>query len=244
MDDLTAGQNLPSTDDALPTKAPSSLAVLARHQITLQKALKTYVWPQTGQSLAELHLSCISILETNSPCSLQAAAHCMREILEKLQELINKTYNAPEEPPSLGSLVQQVQRKWQSLLQNMNWQDRAWKEKVIDGAMAGFLSEFNTFSAKVEATRPSRRNQKANLFKHFSASPRRVPDNVLNLIIKQWDEYEDYFTAMSHNRKPLDEGKFRDHLDHCERFILDVIEPRTFEELDEIDALIKEGESQ
>ncbi len=241
MSELIEGQNLPSAE--ITTNPPASMPLVLRgHQRALHNALKKFVWPKTGQSLADLYSSCLTVLETKETCKLQMTAHCMREILEKLQFLINSTYSATL-PRALKGVVNELQQKWQNLLRKPAWQDRVWKSKTVDGALNCFLDEFQAFSNNVDAEWPSRRKLKANLMKHFSASPRKTPEAVIDSFVRTWDTYDDYFKAMSHNQLPLDEGNLRDHLDHCERFILGIIEPPTFEELDEIDALIKKGEA-
>jgi hypothetical protein len=53
----------------------------------------------------------------------------------------------------------------------------------------------------------------------------------------------DFFQAISHHLKTTDETEFRQWLDALERFLLDRLCPRTFSDIDVIDTIIREGES-
>jgi hypothetical protein len=54
-------------------------------------------------------------------------------------------------------------------------------------------------------------------------------------------EFSGYFSLVLHGNHQPTEDKFRSRLQALEGFLLDVLRPRTFAELGEIDNLIAEG---
>ena len=61
--------------------------------------------------------------------------------------------------------------------------------------------------------------------------------------MEKWERIRDFFVAVCHHNKQAEEGEFGQYLDELERFLLDRVRPRTFDDFSAIDRLIEEGES-
>jgi hypothetical protein len=75
----------------------------------------------------------------------------------------------------------------------------------------------------------------------LDVSGRRLPEPIEQLVVTQWDKTRDYFINVCHYRVEAKEPEFLSYLDVLETFLLDRLRPRTFADLDTLDAIIEEG---
>ena len=69
-----------------------------------------------------------------------------------------------------------------------------------------------------------------------------LPEPLVEISATAWQKKRRYFTAVCHHGKVTDLAEFGSWQRALERFLLDRLVPRTFEDFDALDALIKSAE--
>ena len=69
-----------------------------------------------------------------------------------------------------------------------------------------------------------------------------LPQPLEELRVDEWDEIRRYFIVVAHHNLQTNPENFKSRLAALEKFLLDRFCPRTFEDHDLIDSIIKEGE--
>ena len=92
-----------------------------------------------------------------------------------------------------------------------------------------------------ESHYPRRRDEWHSALVRLDGSGRALPNRLASLNVDAWKNKRDYFQSVAHHGRDANEQELREWLDALERFLLDRLEPRTFDDLAEIDALLEEG---
>jgi hypothetical protein len=211
--------------------------VLEPIQIQLHAALKA-----KSVDLARMYVSALHVLsQTNNEDCHHLAAHAIREMMGKLPDVID----VPMEDGAkqrLGDFVNNVSQEWTKMCSKSRWPgDPKW-EGDVDGDLKKFLVKIeNMLEAEVRIKKGRKTVVQSVIRKqNFSSVP--LPSDIEDLRTKEWIKYQDYFTQTAHY-KPTDEPTFLGYLKHFEYFLLNCLEPRTFEVQDDIKKIIEEGES-
>jgi hypothetical protein len=105
-----------------------------------------------------------------------------------------------------------------------------------------FLEQLEGFFDWFAADRPARRQRAAALLRELDPGTGTLPAPIESLRVEEWRECTTFFVRAAHHG-PCTEEEFRQWLDVFERFLLDRLVPRTFDNADQLDALIEEGEA-
>jgi hypothetical protein len=192
-------------------------------------------------SLRSMYLGGIEVLEdVSNPDRFAQCAHSMRELMEKLPELLDVPTKAQKE--SLKAKIREievaylgVQKKTGCFSASSGWDGN------VDGHLRKFLLRLGSFFEWFASHHPRRRDELFGVLVRLDGSGRELPKPLASLNVDAWEKKRDYFQSVAHHRRVADEQEFRQWLDALERFLLDRLEPRTFEDFAEIDALLGEG---
>jgi hypothetical protein len=110
----------------------------------------------------------------------------------------------------------------------------------IDVHLKAFLDSLGKFFEWFSNHYPRRREETHSALTRLDASHRQLPPPLAELNVDTWEEIDDYFQSVAHHRRPADEAEFRQWLEAMERFLLERMVPRTFEDFAEIDAMLEE----
>jgi hypothetical protein len=212
-----------------------SAAALSGQQLALLDALS-----QEDGRLAKMYQGGMIALSGNeNPENLAHAAHSFREIMEKMPEY--KDLPLPDRT-SLKNRVQELQKDWVvHLEQNIQGADG------VDNAgprALTFFKKCESFFLWFEKHHPQRKKSVAKMIRSLDPQGERLPSEIEELRVEEWDTCRDYFINVAHHRRDTTTEEMRKWTDVLERFLLDRLKPRTFEDQKNIADLINEAESE
>jgi hypothetical protein len=189
---------------------------------------------ERDRRLADMYAGSLHALgHTANPDRVAQAAHSIRELIEKLPAYI--AIPVPERPPSLKPEVQRVIADWK-------------KAKIetatiatVDPKSRKFLASWEKFVTWFEDNHASRRARTAATLRGLDPAGRALPGPIEGLRVAEWQEIDQFFVRAAHHGACSDE-EYGGWLDAFERFLLDQLRPRTFEDFSALDAIIAEGE--
>jgi hypothetical protein len=225
-----------------PATTPKSVAksglTFSIEQRALISALENH-----SASLSAMYRGGLSVLgNASNPDRFAQSAHSIRELMEKLPQILNVPTKAHNE--NLKGKVIELRDAY-SVLQKTSRcfsVPDAW-DAEIDRPLRTFLSRVHTFFDWFRTHRPRRRDEVHRVLVRLEASGRALPDPLASLNVDAWEDRRGYFVSVSHHGHPVEEEEFRQRLDDLARFLLDMFEPKTFDDFAAIDALLAEDEN-
>ncbi|NLE46208.1 MAG: hypothetical protein GX620_15925 [Chloroflexi bacterium] len=193
---------------------------------------------QLDPVLGRMYLGVRKILANeDNPERLVFAAHGCREMMEKLPQYVDVHVVAQRE--SLRNKVNQLEDHWCNATRRTKcFQGSAWTG-VLDRHLARFLGQLSDFFAWYDGHFPRRRQEITATLQKLDTAGRRLPAVLERHNVDAWDAMRSYFQSVAHH---LDQkttiSEFESYLDALERFLLDRLSPRTFNDLDALDDLI------
>jgi hypothetical protein len=169
------------------------------------------------------------------------AAHTLREMINRLPVSLGLSSEALNE--RMGDKLSAPEQAWRRALAASSCFDGSGWSGTIDRPLERALTTIGTFFRWKESHRPRRSDEMAQTIRTLDASGRALPGKIERLIVEEWNEIRDYFISVCHYRLTADEGEFGAYLDVLERFLVDRLQPRTFADFDEVDAILKEAGS-
>ncbi len=211
--------------------------VLEPIQNQLHSALKA-----KSDSLARMYFSALQVFsQVDNEDRLYLTAHAIREMMGKLPDVID----VPIEDGAkqrLGDFVNNVNQEWAKMCTKGRWPgDPKWQGDV-DGDLKKFLAKIEVMLEAEVKIKKGRKTVVQSVIRKQNFSSVPLPSDIEDLRTKEWIKYQDYFTKTAHYN-PTDETTFLGYLKHFEHFLLNCLEPRTFEVQDDIKKIIEEGES-
>ena len=192
--------------------------------------------------LAGMYLGALLVLhQTENPERIPLAAHALRELMENLPKYLDLP--VPKKPPSLKVKVMNLNQDWQHATKSSVCNANPLWSGAIDVPLQKFLERVNKFFEWFQTEHPMRRERTEKLLKALDPLSRRLPGPIGDLRIEEWVECFDYFVPIAHHAPVSTLEDFKAWLDVLERFLLDRLKPRTFEDLAKIKEIIEEGES-
>jgi hypothetical protein len=211
---------------------------LSGRQLALWRALK-----EIDGSLADMYLGARRALgHLDNPDQLPQAAHSARELMEKIPGSLGVTVKAHRE--SLRNQVRQLEVSWEQTTRKSSCFDGSGWAGEIDPDLQRLLGKIGDFFAWFGSHVPRRNRETTTTLTTMDGSRRALPTQLLRLSVSYWNEINEFFEKVCHHGKPettLEE--FDRWLGALEDFLLERLKPRTFEELEELDALMKRGDS-
>ena|ERR1043166_4209361 len=113
----------------------------------------------------------------------------------------------------------------------------------IDDQLRRALTSTREFVEWVEHQVPTRRIETSAVLRKLFPSERPMPTALLDIRVNEWSDLLRYFNNVAHHDSRPDVVEFDRRVQSLEEFLLDLLAPRTFEDQDEIDRLIRETEA-
>ena len=177
-----------------------------------------------------------------NPDRLALAAHGLRELVEKLPSYLDVAMPAHTE--TLKTKVQEVEDAWNHVVNSSVWSSprNAWQGS-IDRRLRRFLAKLDNFFCWVRNHVPRRREEVSAVLRTIDPANRQLPRLLEERSIKEWNEMREFFQNVSHHRKACAQVEFHKSVDTLERFLLERLAPRTFDDFAEIDAILGTSET-
>jgi hypothetical protein len=158
--------------------------------------------------------------------------------MEKLPEYLSVSVKAHRE--NLKDKVQGLADAWSAIPMDPASPGPTVCDVKIDRCLTIFLGKAADFFKWFSEHHPRRRKEVHGVLERLDGSGRSLPAPLAELNVDAWEETKKFFIAVLHHRKVPTEDEFSRWLDALERFLLDRLLPRTFEDFAEIDALLQE----
>jgi hypothetical protein len=174
--------------------------------------------------------------ETN-PFRHQLAAHAFRELIDHLATFAGAVVVKGDNLPSRLLPV----RKAFTALREANDPTSGFARE------AGLLSEalheeLNKLFDWQDNNQPQRRIKTAVVLSQLSGPGPALPFDVVTQEVSSWMRSQDYFNSVAHGGKRAEQEEFLRSLYAVEDIVLRRVNPSPLSDLDELDALIEEGE--
>lgn len=203
-----------------------------------QRVLRSRLAALNG-NLERMYIGGLTVLqdETN-PDRFALAAHALRELLEKLPAHFDVPQKKSKE--RINDKLINLAQQWGHARKSGCHKDGTW-DGAIDKRLRSFLEHVKSFFDWHERHHPSRNAEAADALRRLDATGRRLPPPLENLNLKFLEEIRSFFVKVSHHGCVVEFAEFAHWLDALERFLLDRLSPRTFDDHEELDRLMSEG---
>lgn len=220
----------PPPSDPEAERPPASSSGLSGQQRALYEALA-----EKHESLGVMYMGAVAVRPQDSnPDRFAQAAHSVRELMEKLPRYLDVP--VLERELSMKEKLRQLEDIW----------DRAQGDATgvsITATLKKFLASVKEFFDWFREQHPRRRERTARVMRSLDPGTSKLPSKIEDLRLKEWDACHGFFQGVSHHTTECTEDDLDAWIDSLERFLLDRLRPRTFEDHDELDEIIAEGES-
>lgn len=216
---------------------PKRSVALSREQQRLHGALC-----ERDEHLGAMYLGGLQVLrDPANPDRVAQSAHSMRELMEKFSEIElptvegRSTRNMKNEVFNLRDALAKAKRNSAGYSESGGWTG------PFDGHLYRFLKKLSDFFDWMDSDRRSRRAQFHRTLDYLDPSGRPLAEPLRDRRYRAWRELWDFFQHAAHHRAVPGLDEFRRRIGELEVFPASILVPRTFDDLDAIDALLKES---
>ena len=208
---------------------PKPSVSLSREQQRLHGALC-----ERGVELGAMYLGGLQVLhDASNPDRVAQSAHSMRELMEKIVD--------PKRRPGLTAKVNEVEDRFRDQRPKTNCHsDSAGWAGPIDPPLRKILQKLEDFLDWFAAFYPRKKERFRHALSRMVGTDLVVPEASFRTHWKTWKKLEEYFIGASHHGKPTNTEELRKQIAGLEGFLAPQL-LKTFDDLDAIDALLKES---
>jgi hypothetical protein len=195
-----------------------------------------------SERIARMYFGAHSALkDTLNPERFALAAHEIRELMEKVPEIV--AVSTPAHSERLGAKVAELEQTYQRAVSNSKLKPPKW-DGEIDGPIRDLLDKVKAFFEWKKDHMPRRRQEVASTMRALDGPGRAVPSDLEELAVEEWLDVKAYFVNVAHHQTldPTPE-EFDRRLISLERTLLRKLNPPTFADFDALDAIIQAGEA-
>jgi len=196
-----------------------------------------------SERIARMYLgSHHSLKDSANPERFVLAAHCARELMEKVPEIV--AVITPAHSERMGARVAELEQSYQRVVSKSNLKSPKWDGQT-DGPIREFLEKIKAFFEWKKEHIPRRREEIARTMRALDGPSRAVPSDIEELAVNEWLEIKGYFMNVAHHQTPdPSPEEFDARLTSLERILLHKLNPSTFADFDALDAIIEAGEAE
>ncbi len=181
-----------------------------------------------------------AIARNDGPESVHVAAYELREFMNALPQALDLPLESYEQ---LREKVQTFVASWQKKSkESACLRDGSWGG-IIDIALRDLLTSIGVLVSWVEAQIPTRSAEAKLVLEKLSPTDRPLPSPLMTMRTNDWSGLLNYFNNCTHHNSEPDPVEFKQNVERLEIFLLEHLEPRTFEDQAEIESLIAEVEA-
>lgn len=181
-----------------------------------------------------------AIARDDGPESLHVAGYELREFMNALPQALDLPVLKYQQ---LRSKVQTFVATWRDKLGKTECRQGSVWGGIIDDALRELLSITGNFVDWVEKEIPKRRTEVTLVLGKLAPTDNPLPSALLTMRTDDWSTLLKYFNDCTHHDSDIDPVEFKQSVDRLEIFLLEHLEPRTFEDQAEIDTLIASAEN-
>lgn len=169
-----------------------------------------------------------------NPDRVAQSAHSMRELMEKIVD--------PKRRPGLTAKVNEVEDEFRDKQPKTNCHSESdgWTG-TIDHPLRRILEKLEGFLDWFATSYPRKKERFRRALSRLEGTDLDVPEASFRVQWKVWKRLNDYFQGVSHHGKPTSTEELTKQIAGLEGFLGPRLLPTTFDDLDAIDALLKES---
>jgi hypothetical protein len=210
--------------------------ILNSQQQTLFNALL-----EKDASLARIYLGAIRVLgDDGNPDRIALASHNIRELINLLPRYLG--VDIQDRQVRLGDKVANLRAQWHRACEKSNSFDQDNWQGEIDQPLKLLLEQVKSFFTWYDDYFRKRKVVVLDTLLKLDPAPIPLPDPIADLHVEEWEQYYNFFVALAHHGRTITDEEVASWLYRLERFLIDRLQPRTFEEIDEIDQIIRQAE--
>ena len=180
-----------------------------------------------SERIARMYLGAHHALRDSvNPERFTTAAHCVRELMEKVPEIV--AVSTPAHSERLGSKVAELEQSFHRVVSNSKLKPPKW-EGETDSPIRDFLEKMKNFFEWKKEHVPRRRHEIASTMRALDGPGRVIPSDLEKIAVEEWLDVKDYFVNVAHHQTPDPSGEdFDGHLTSLERILLrlQLVRPR------------------
>lgn len=182
----------------------------------------------------------IAVENTGNPEGLVHAAHSIRELMNNLHRIGDLPVQA--DAGRLNDKFEAMRSTWDRAKRRSDCysDDGGWRGEIDDHARRAFAAVDEAIRWQAE-NRVRWQEQHLATIRQLDVAHDELPSWIENAFVVQWASLRDYFVGVSH-RRGTDRAEFLAALDVFEKFVLERLRPRTFEDQRVLDEAIAEAE--
>lgn len=226
-------------DDAVTSNADAAMPVGHDLPLTTQQRGVLGELIREDAQLANMYLGAIHVRDQRSnPDRFSQAAHSLRDLLDR----IGSRRGGPiASGPDLHKEVCDLRGKWPDDGIPTVFEDRT-DSPVFDKPLRDFLEAAAAFFARFDSRPPNRREQAGRFFAATDPLQRRLSPPIEKIHVTRWLDVRRDLLAIAHHGRSPTETEFQALLDSFDSLLIERLRPKVFEQQDELDRIIAEGE--
>lgn len=182
-----------------------------------------------------------AVNDTKNPESFPHAAHSVRELMEKAP-IYMPDVPVKQSGNKLSEDVRALHEAWK-IIKTGAWKSAPPWNGSIDSTLESWLGKAETFFDDYSKNHETRKQQVAKAITALDSSGQPLPAKLIEIRVKEWGDLSQYFIKIAHHGSVADSAEFELQVQLLEEFLLSLIHPEPIPVMDELDALIAEGES-
>ena len=222
-------------NDSLLEEKPDIL-LSDKQQILLKHLLKI------DQKLERMFMGALVVLKQNeNPHKIQQSAYSMRELLGNIGKKSLKYEGIDTKEYKLVVKVTNLKEKWNISIRNTGCykEDNKWIGN-IDVHLNKLLDSLETFFNEYQKNRPTPKENFPVIKKHLDPLCIPLPNILYSLNAEKWRDFIYYFNNVLHHNISVEYSDFSKKMREFEDFMLDLCQPETYEDIEEIDSILEE----
>jgi hypothetical protein len=195
-----------------------------------------------SERIARMYLGAYYALKDSlNPERFVLAAHVIREVMEKVPEIV--AVSTPAHSELLREKIAELERVYELVVSNSKLKPPKW-EGETDSPIRALMEKTAALFEWKKRHMPTRRQEIASTMRALDGPGRALPSDLEDRAVQEWFDLRDYFTGIAHHRSPdPTPAEFDSRLTSFERILLRKLNPPTFADFDALDAIIKSGEA-
>jgi hypothetical protein len=214
--------------------------IASRLSLTNEQATLFASLHRRSERIAQMYVGAVIALKDGAdPEQLCKAAYEMRELMEKISDLVDVETPTLEE--SLTSKVNELEKEFASMTAATKLKSPTW-DGAVDMALRKFLGKVEEFLAWKSKHRPQRSDAFTRTLRALDGPGRILPADIEKKAVQSWMKVKEFFDNVAHHRLHPTEEVFREKVAYVEILLLNKLNPKTFADFDQVDAIINQGE--
>lgn len=227
----------PASDPpASPTPRTGSMLILNGRQRAVEAALA-----RKSTELVTFYVGALTaVAHEANPDRFAQAAHGLRELMEKFPKYVDVAMPAHGE--KLGAKVGELEGTWSTAATKSKCRqpDGSWAGEIDKPARALLQGIDALFEWKKEHM-PRRQAEIAKTLVRLDPAGRPLPAPLQKRNVNLWDDMREYFQKVAHHGYVCTLEEFSQWVEALELFLVERLQPRTFDDFAAIDAIFDEA---